>query len=170
MRAQDIPELLADGAADVGVTGWDLVSECGRELEQLLDLDFGRCRLVVAAQEDAGITKLAELTAGTRVATSFPRLTRRFFEGLGRKVEVVAMSGSVEIAPHLGIADVVVDLTSTGSTLAQNGLRELATVRGVQRATARASGHEGLPRTRPRRWTPSRSRSARSSVRDAAAT
>lgn len=128
VRAQDIPEFVADGAADAGVTGWDLVSESERPLEMLLDLEFGRCRLVVAAREESGIGSVEQIQGSPRVATCFPRVTHRFFEKAGRKVEVVPVSGAAEIAPHLGIADIVVDLTSTGSTLKMNGLREVATV------------------------------------------
>jgi ATP phosphoribosyltransferase len=127
VRAQDIPEFVADGAADAGVTGWDLVCESGRPLEMRLDLDFGRCRLVVAARDDSGVERLDQITGG-RVATAFPRITRRFFDRPGCEVEVVPVSGAAEIAPHLGIADIVVDLTSTGSTLKMNGLREIETV------------------------------------------
>lgn len=127
VRAQDIPEFVADGAADAGITGWDLVCESERELDVRLDLDFGRCRLVVAAREESGIERIDEIDA-ERVATAFPRVTRRFFDRLGRRVEIVPVSGAAEIAPHLGIADIVVDLTSTGSTLKVNGLREVATV------------------------------------------
>jgi ATP phosphoribosyltransferase len=127
VRAQDIPEFVADGAADAGITGWDLVCESERELDVRLDLEFGRCRLVVAAREDSGIKHLDEIVSG-RVATVFPRITRRFFDRPGCRVEVVPVSGAAEIAPHLGIADIVVDLTSTGSTLKVNGLREVATV------------------------------------------
>ncbi len=127
VRANDIPEFVADGAADVGITGRDLVEESGRELEILLDLGFGRCRLAVAVgEEEPG--DVARLPAGTRVATSFPNLTRRYFERAGIRVEVVPISGAAEIAPHLGVADVIVDLVSTGSTLKMNGLREVATV------------------------------------------
>jgi len=128
VRAADIPEFVADGAADAGVTGWDLVSESERTLDQLLDLEFGRCRIVVAAKEDSGITSLADIAGAPRVATVFPRLTRRFFERAGLPVELVPVSGAVEIAPHIGIADIIVDLVSTGSTLKVNGLREVATV------------------------------------------
>jgi ATP phosphoribosyltransferase len=128
VRAQDIPEFVADGAADAGVTGWDLVSESERTLETLMDLEYGRCRLVVAAREDAGVTSLDDLSGAQRVATSFPRITRGFFARRGIAAELVPMSGAAEIAPHLGIADVIVDLTSTGSTLRVNGLREVATV------------------------------------------
>jgi ATP phosphoribosyltransferase len=128
VRAQDIPEFVADGAADVGVTGWDLVAESGRPLESRLDLGFGRCRLVVAAKDDGSTRRVDDIPDGTRIASVFPRLTARYFADLGKRVELVPVSGAVEIAPHLGIADVIVDLTSTGSTLRVNGLRELGTV------------------------------------------
>ena len=128
VRAQDIPEFVADGAADAGVTGLDLVAESGRELDQLLDLEFGRCRLVVAATDDSGIVSLADIAGRPRVATVFPGVTRRFFERAGQPVDVVPVSGAAEIAPHLGIADIIVDITSTGSTLKMNGMREVATV------------------------------------------
>lgn len=128
VRAQDIPELVADGAADAGITGWDLVEESARALEPLLDLGFGRCRLVVAAREESGIRTIDDIRPGARVATVFPRLTARWFAQRGLAIELVPISGAVEVAPHLGIADVILDLTSTGSTLRVNGLREVATV------------------------------------------
>lgn len=128
VRAQDIPELVADGAADAGITGWDLVQESTRPLESLLDLGFGRCRLVVAARDESGIRTIEDVPAGARVATVFPRITARWFAERGRPIELVPISGAVEVAPHLGIADVILDLTSTGSTLRVNGLREVATV------------------------------------------
>ncbi len=127
VRANDIPEFVADGAADVGITGRDLVEESGRELDILLDLGFGRCRLAVAVGEDEP-GDVAALPSGVRVATTFPRLTRRFFEQAGKRVEIVPISGAAEIAPHLGVAEAIVDLVSTGSTLKLNGLREVATV------------------------------------------
>jgi ATP phosphoribosyltransferase len=128
VRARDIPEFVADGAADAGVTGLDLVQESGRILDELADLQFGRCHLAVAATEESGLASLADLAPGTRVATVFPRITRQFFADRGQQIEVVPVSGAVEIAPHIGIADVIVDLVSTGSTLRVNGLREVAVV------------------------------------------
>jgi ATP phosphoribosyltransferase len=128
VNARDIPEFVADGAADLGITGGDIVAESGRQVSTLLDLGFGRCRLAVAAREDSGITDVAMLPAGTRVATVFPNLTRRYFESIGRDVALVPISGAAEIAPHLGVADVIVDLVSTGSTLKVNGLVEIAQV------------------------------------------
>lgn len=127
VRAEDIPEFVADGAAELGVTGWDLVTESDRRLSSLLDLEFGRCRLAVAVRDDGGIRDLSEVPSGARVATAFPRTTARFFADRVA-VDVVPVSGAAEIAPHLGIADIIVDLVSTGSTLRVNGLREIATI------------------------------------------
>jgi ATP phosphoribosyltransferase len=154
VRAQDIPEFVADGAADVGITGWDLICESARPIESVADLEFGRCRLAVAAKEDSGIATLDDIPAGLRVATVFPRLAQEFFERRGSPVEIVPMSGAAEIAPHIGIADVIVDLVSTGSTLRVNGLREIATVLEstarlvVSRATLTADAAEGVARRR----------------------
>jgi len=128
VRAQDIPEFVADGAADAGITGADLVAESNRDLETLADLGFGRCRLAVAATDESGIEAIGHVPQGARVATSFPRLTQAYFAAAGRTVELVPVSGAAEIAPHLGIADVIVDLVSTGSTLRVNGLHEVATI------------------------------------------
>lgn len=138
VRAQDIPGFVADGAAELGVTGHDLVAESGREVTEVLDLGFGSCRLVVAVREESPAREPSELPAGTRVATSFPGVTRAFFERAGVPIEVVPVSGACEIAPHLGVADVIVDLSSTGSTLRVNGLRELCT---VLRSSARMIGN-----------------------------
>jgi ATP phosphoribosyltransferase len=128
VRAGDIPELVADGAANAGVTGWDLVAESDRRVVSAADLQFGQCRLAVAATDDSGIESIDALPVNARVATSFPRITSRFFAAANRAVEVVPVSGAAEIAPHLGIADVIVDLVSTGSTLRMNGMHEVATV------------------------------------------
>lgn len=128
VRAADIPEFVADGAADVGITGADLIAESGREVEELLDLGFGRCRLSVAVPEDLGVSSVSELKSGTRVATSFPNVTRRFFADQGIDIEIASVTGACEIAPHLGVADVIVDLVSTGSTLRVNRLIEIETI------------------------------------------
>ena len=128
VRAADIPEFVADGAAQAGITGVDLVNESGRQVEELLDLEFGCCRLVVAVRDDGRIKSLADLQGRPRVATVFPRITADFFGRAEIPVDIVPVSGAAEIAPHLGIADIVVDLTETGSTLKVNGLVEIATV------------------------------------------
>ncbi|MEN8376672.1 MAG: ATP phosphoribosyltransferase [Gemmatimonadota bacterium] len=128
VRAADIPEFVADGAADVGITGLDRVIEADRDVARVLDLDFGRCRLAVAVRDEAGSRTIEDLPDGFRVATSYPRTAERFFEETGRRVELVPVSGAAEIAPHLGVADAIVDLVSTGSTLRVNGLREIGTI------------------------------------------
>ena len=140
VRAQDIPELVADGAADLGITGYDLIAESERGLSELLDLEYGACRLVVAASEERNLGFLENLPPDTKVATVFPNSTRRFFTDRKLAITLVPMSGAVEIAPHLGIADVIVDLTATGSTLRSNGLREVATIfESTARLIARTS-------------------------------
>lgn len=146
VRAQDIPEFVADGAADAGITGWDLVCESGRDLDVLLDLEFGRCRLVIAVRDDSDIRALGDIRNSPRVATSFPVITRRFFDKAGIALDLVPVSGAAEIAPHLGIADIVVDITSTGSTLKVNGLREIETVMQSSARLIRC-GSSGRPRT-----------------------
>jgi len=128
VRAQDIPEFVADGAAGAGITGADLIAESDRTLCALADLEFGKCRLVVAATDSSQIDSVDAIPDGARVATSFPRLSRRYFSAAARNVEIVPVSGAAEIAPHIGIADVIVDLVSTGSTLRVNGLHEVATI------------------------------------------
>jgi len=143
VRASDIPEFVADGAADAGVTGADLVAESGRDIEEVLDLGFGRCRLAVAVPEASGVRHPTDVSQGTRVATSFPRLASAYFEDLGIDVHIAPVSGAAEIAPHLGVADVIVDLVSTGSTLRVNKLREIATVlRSSARVVANRSAYE----------------------------
>ncbi|MFN7590594.1 MAG: ATP phosphoribosyltransferase [Planctomycetota bacterium] len=128
VRAQDVPELVADGVADAGITGADLVAEAGRPLCELLDLRLGACRLVVACRDDRGARSPAEVGGGPRGATTVPHSPAAWFSAAGLDVDIVPLSGACEIAPHLGLADVVVDLVATGSTLRTNGLRELATI------------------------------------------
>jgi ATP phosphoribosyltransferase len=128
VNARDIPEFIADGAADVGITGGDLVAESGRDVETLLSLGFGKCRLAVAATDDSPIQSLADLGQAARIATVFPNATSAFFKSRNQNISLVPISGAVENAPHLGVADLIVDLVSTGSTLKMNGLREVATI------------------------------------------
>jgi len=127
-RAEDIPGVVAAGAADLGITGHDLVMESGEDVEELLDLGFGRARLVVAVPEGSGIKSMNDIPSGIRVATKFTRLTEEFFRGLGIDVEIVKISGAAEVMPILGAADAIVDVMSTGTTLALHGLRPIHTV------------------------------------------
>jgi ATP phosphoribosyltransferase len=128
VNARDIPEFVADGAADLGITGRDLVVESARDVAVLLDLGFGRCRLALAASEDSEVVSLDDVANDARVATVFPRITEGFFRERGQRVRLVPISGAAENAPHLGVADMIVDLVSTGSTLKMNGLREIGTI------------------------------------------
>jgi ATP phosphoribosyltransferase len=126
-RTADIPEYVADGAADVGITGLDQVRESGTDLVDLLDLGYGRCRLVLAAPEDGDIDRVAQLDGGT-VATEFPSITRAFFADHDVAVDVAEVSGATELTPHVDIADAIVDITSTGTTLRMNRLEVVAEV------------------------------------------
>ncbi len=125
-RAADVPEYVAEGAADLGVTGLDQVRESGVDLEPLLDLEYGRCRIVVAAP-DGEYESLGAL-GGKRVATEFPRITRGFFDERAVEVDVVEVSGATELTPHADMADAIVDITSTGTTLEVNNLEILEEV------------------------------------------
>src|SRR3954454_24396828 len=121
VRAADVPEYVQDGVINCGITGIDLVRERGAAVSELLPLGFGGCRLEAAVPEESDVESLAAL-AGASVATVYPRLTR---ELLPVDVELVDVTGSVEIAPRLGLADAMVDLVSSGNTLRTNGLRSL---------------------------------------------
>jgi ATP phosphoribosyltransferase len=123
-RTSDIPEYVADGAADLGITGHDQVRESGTSLVELLDLGYGACRIVLAAPEASDIATTADLAGGS-VATEFPRITRQYFEEAGVDVDVVEVSGATELTPHVDIADGIVDITSTGTTLRMNRLAEI---------------------------------------------
>lgn len=127
-RAADIPDFVADDVADAGITGRDLARESEADVEELLELGFGKCSLMVAKRETDAWKGVSALEDGVRVATSFPRITRAWFEGQGTRVDVVPVGGSTEITPHLGVADLVVDLVSTGSTMAVNNLEPVETV------------------------------------------
>jgi ATP phosphoribosyltransferase len=127
VRTEDVAEYVADGLVELGLTGADLVAEHGGELRTVLPLGFGACSLVLAVPRDAGITDVATLD-GARIATSFPRVTTAYLEGCGVAAQVVEVRGAVEVTPELGVADAVVDLVASGSTLRMNGLRPIATL------------------------------------------
>ncbi|MBQ7405660.1 MAG: ATP phosphoribosyltransferase, partial [Candidatus Methanomethylophilaceae archaeon] len=128
VRAQDIPGFIAAGAIDMGITGLDELAESGHELVNALNLEFGYCHLSVAVPEESGITDASQIKDGSRIATSFPNLTKRYFESMGKDVSVIVVTGAAEIMPYLGISDYIVDLVSTGSTLKMNRLREVGTI------------------------------------------
>ncbi|WP_436900364.1 ATP phosphoribosyltransferase [Halovenus halobia] len=123
-RASDIPEYVADGAAELGITGYDQARESPVDLTELLDLGYGRCRIVLAAPEDGDITSVEDLEGGT-VATEFPRITESYFADAGVDVSVTEVSGATELTPHVDMADAIVDITSTGTTLRMNRLAEV---------------------------------------------
>ena len=123
-RAADIPEYVDDGAAEVGITGLDQVHESESDLEELLDLGYGRCRLVLAAPEDGDITDPQQLD-GKKVATEFPVITEQYFRGQQIDTEIIEVTGATELTPHVEMADAIVDITSTGTTLAVNRLAVL---------------------------------------------
>lgn len=140
-RPVDIPEYVATGAADLGITGHDMVVERESDVEELLDLQTGKARLVLAVHEDSGITSVKQL-AGKKVATEFPVITRTFFARYKVNVEIVQVGGACEATPQLGIADAIVDLSSSGTTLKTNRLRVLEDVLGT--STYLIGNHESL--------------------------
>ena len=127
-RAQDIPEFVEMGVADLGITGLDLVLETERTVERLRDLDYGKCRLVVAVPDESPATDASEVEDGCTVATAFPNLTRQYFDQMGKKVDIASVTGATEVTPQIGLADVITDLTETGSTLKLNHLKEVGVV------------------------------------------
>jgi ATP phosphoribosyltransferase len=127
VRTNDVIEFVGDGVADLGVTGVDLLAETGAELPRIRSLGYGHCRLAAAVPSDTPFQTVEDL-AGLRVATAHPNASRRFFEERGIPVDVIPISGAVEVAPRLGLAEGIVDLVSTGSTLVMNGLRQIGDV------------------------------------------
>ncbi|WP_158058742.1 ATP phosphoribosyltransferase [Halorussus halophilus] len=121
-RAADIPEYVSDGAADVGITGLDQVREADPgDVTDLLDLEFGQCRLVLAAPEDGDIESVEDL-AGKTVATEFPNIAEQYFADQSVSPDIVEVSGATELTPHVEMADAIIDITSTGTTLKVNRL------------------------------------------------
>jgi ATP phosphoribosyltransferase len=124
MRPSDVPTYVESGAADVGITGKDVLLEQGdRAVYELLDLGYGRCRMVLAGRR--GDTRLGESQRRLgmmRIATKYPRIAADYFEGTGRQIELIEVKGSVELAPLIGLGDGIVDLVATGRTLAENDL------------------------------------------------
>lgn len=147
VRTEDVSELVADGVADVGITGVDLLVEQESSLPVLAELAYGRCRLVAAVPVDAPAEKVEDL-AGHRVATAHVRTTRRFFAEAGIDVTVIPLRGSVEVATKIGVADAIVDLVSTGSTLRVNGLRAIGTILDSQAVLVAREGADADVRVR----------------------
>jgi len=124
VRTDDIVEFVADGVADLGITGTNLLNESGAVLETLIELGYGHCRLEVAVPHASEARSLDDI-AGFRLATSHPRATETSLARLGIAADIVTISGAVEVAPRMGLADGIVDLVSSGSTLLMNGLRSV---------------------------------------------
>ncbi len=127
VKPGDVPVYVENGAADLGVTGTDVLRESDADVLEPLGLGFGACRLVVAAPAETPYPGLAHGRTA-RVATKYPRLARNYFSSMGRSVEVIMVGGSVEVAPLLGLSDWIVDLVDTGATLKANGLTERAVI------------------------------------------
>src|SRR3954454_16367404 len=141
VRASDVPEYVQDGVVDCGITGIDLVRERDADVHELLTLGFGSCRLEAAVPEESDVEGLDDLSGAT-VASVYPRLARRF---LPADVTLVDVTGSVEIAPRLGIADVIVDLVSSGTTLRTNGLRSLGVLLESEAVLVAGDAEGGAP-------------------------
>ena len=122
-RAADIPEFVEEGVCDMGISGLDLIREADAEVEILSDLKFGHTKLVLASPEDSKINSKEDLKDGMTIATEFPNLTRKYLKENGLNIKIVKLTGSTEIAPFIGIADAITDLTSTGTTLNMNHLK-----------------------------------------------
>ncbi|NMB46187.1 MAG: ATP phosphoribosyltransferase [Firmicutes bacterium] len=130
-KPADVPTYVEYGAADLGVVGKDILLESRKDVAELMDLGFGRCRLIVAVPESSGIKNVQELDFNSRVATKFPEITTEFFNRQGIQAEVVKLNGSVELGPIVGLADAIVDITETGTTLEENGLIPIAEIAQV---------------------------------------
>jgi len=131
-RPSDVPTYVAHGAADLGIVGRDVLMESDEDVIELVDLGFGVCRFVVAAPAGSLDRSLDEYRhlGSLEVATKYPRVSQRHFDGRGIQVEIIKLSGAVELAPQVGLSDWIVDLVSTGRTLKENGLavvEEIAT-------------------------------------------
>lgn len=126
-KPADVPTFVEYGAAALGVSGQDVLRESGREVYEPLSLGVGKCRMVLAGPPEAKGRNL-RLASNLRVASKYPRITRRYFEERGLSAEIIPLSGSIELAPAVGLADLLVDLVQTGRTLRENGLVELETI------------------------------------------
>ncbi len=134
LRAQDIPGFVSTGAIDLGITGHDMVAEAGCVLKHILDLRFGHCHMALAVPESSGVKDASEIADGCTVATSYPNIAGNYFESIGKKVNLIVVTGAAEIMPYLGISDYIVDLVSTGSTLKMNRMIEAGRILESQAA------------------------------------
>lgn len=123
VRTQDIPMFVENGIADIGFTGFDILTELKSNVDKIMDLDFGYCEMVVAVKEEDSYLSSSDLPDNLKIATSFPNIAKEYFTKLGKNPKIIEVSGATEITPRLGLSDVVVDITSSGSTLKSNKLR-----------------------------------------------
>jgi ATP phosphoribosyltransferase len=142
VRVEDIPQFVEEGVADLGMVGQDVVAEKGAKVKRLAKLGFGYCSLVLAAKEGKYRT-VESIPDNARVATKFVKATKDYFKKKGKKVEILELSGAVEIAPVIGLSDAIVDLTSTGSTLKTHNLGVLDTLLESQFVLVAKPGLEG---------------------------
>ncbi|HCF49967.1 MAG TPA: ATP phosphoribosyltransferase [Syntrophomonas sp.] len=126
-RPTDVPTYVEQGAADLGIVGKDVIVEQGKDIFEMVDLQYGYCRFVVAVPEAMRSAKLADLNY-KRVATKFPVTAERFFRQQGLQVEIIELHGNIELAPLMGLSDMIVDIVSTGRTLRENNLIELVKI------------------------------------------
>ena len=148
-KPTDIPVYVAYGAADCGIGGKDVLVEAGLDVVELVDLGFGACHFVVAGLEDAtdALAQRARHLGVVRVATKYPNIAQAHFDARGVQIEIVKLNGNIELAPLIGIADVIVDITATGTTLRENHLH---IVEDVLPSTARFVGNPAAMRIDPR--------------------
>jgi ATP phosphoribosyltransferase len=146
-RPSDVPVFVEHGAADVGIAGKDVLEEQRPNVIELRDLGTGACRMILAAPEKrAGeVRRAIQHAEVVRVATKFPNIARSYFESLGRQAEIIELHGSVELAPLVGLAECIVDLTATGTTLREN---DLAVIDEISHSTARLIANRGAYRLR----------------------
>lgn len=123
VRTADIPRFLEAGVADIGFTGFDIITELKSDVEKIMDLDFGNCDMVVAVKEEDPYNSTKDLPQNINVATSFPNIAKEYLEKAGKSPKIIEVTGATEITPRLGLSDVVVDITSSGSTLKSNKLK-----------------------------------------------
>ncbi|HLV08663.1 MAG TPA: ATP phosphoribosyltransferase [Halanaerobiales bacterium] len=127
-KPKDVPVYVEHGAADIGITGKDVIMEHGKRLYELQDLGVGYCKLLVAVPEHRNISSIEEIPEHSRVATSYPGIAAEYFRKQGKQVEIIFLNGSVELAPLVDLADIIVDISSTGTTLRKNNLIPVAEV------------------------------------------
>lgn len=141
-KPADVPTYVEYGSADLGVVGKDILAETDKDVAELIDLKYGRCRLVVAVPENLRISSVQDLDFNSRVASKYPHIANDYFNSRGIQVEVIPLHGSIELGPIIGLSEAIVDITETGRTLKENGLVIIDT---IMESTARlAANHISL--------------------------